>query len=132
MKQTSNPNLLNRAKCICGNDLTGRQKKFCSKHCKNQDTNTRHKNYENQQDRGFQRKIDLTNQFGGQCKSCGYKKNYACLSFHHLNPSTKKFGLDLRNCSNRSWEALTEEAAKCELLCLNCHSDLHHPAFRLG
>ena len=114
-------------KCKCGKPLTGKQQKYCSLRCKNKNINTRHKNYDQQQSRGLARKIKLVNLKGGRCEKCGYNTNYAVLSFHHLNPNTKLFGIDLRQCSNRSWETLESEANKCQLLCANCHLELHYP-----
>jgi len=116
-------------KClICSQELIGRQTKYCSLQCKSTALNHAHQNYEMQQKRGVERKIKLVQMFGGKCKCCSYDKNYASLSFHHKNPKTKLFSLDLRNLSNKKWERLIEEAEKCELLCLNCHMELHHPS----
>jgi len=64
---------------------------------------------------------------GMACGICGYKKNYAALAFHHRDPGKKSFALDLRTCSNKSWDALLEEFAKCDLVCMNCHMEIHHP-----
>jgi hypothetical protein len=60
---------------------------------------------------------------------CGYNKNQAALSFHHTDTTTKLFQIDIRKCSNSSWNRLLAESEKCMLLCLNCHSELHNPAF---
>lgn len=130
MKINSNPLKKTHAKCIiCENKLQGKQTKFCSKKCKLKDTNNRHQNYECQQNRGRTRKIKLVQISGGECKICGYDKNYAALTFHHLNPENKKFGIDLRSCSNRTWKSLQSEVAKCELLCIRCHVEIHNPDF---
>jgi len=66
---------------------------------------------------------------GSRCERCGYIKNQAALAFHHLDASTKSFPLDLRRCSNTSWETLLKEADKRRLLCLNCHAEIHNPDF---
>jgi len=63
---------------------------------------------------------------GGKCSSCGYKKNFAALEFHHKIAGTKAFELDLRSLSNRTWEKVLDEVSKCILLCANCHAELHH------
>lgn len=118
----------NKTRCtICFNDLVGKQRKFCSKQCKS----TYHQNsvIQNQRKRGLQRKIYLIKKAGGKCKSCGYSKNLSALSFHHILPSKKSFPLDLRSLSNRSMSKIESEFLKCELLCLNCHTELHHPEF---
>ena len=114
-------------KCHCGKKLKGKQKKYCCRICANTTTNRKHKDYACQQLRGFNRKSKLVSLKGGACEICSYKKSYAALSFHHLDPSKKSFGIDLRQCSNRSWKALETEAAKCQLLCLNCHMEVEHP-----
>jgi len=113
--------------CGCKRNLVGRQKKFCSVRCKQRSVNYKHQNYKNQQERGLFRKIKLMQMFGAKCNECGYDKNFACLTFHHKNPKTKKFCLDLRVCSNKSWKSLLEEVAKCELLCNRCHGEHHNP-----
>ena len=106
---------------ICQKDLTGKQTKFCSTRCRNQ----AHQSYEQQQVRGHKRKSRLIQLFGGKCSLCGYSKNYGALCFHHTRD--KVFQLDIRNCSNRRWQALLEEATKCELVCSNCHNEIHYP-----
>ena len=112
---------------ICGKTLKGRQRKYCGRRCKNNDTNNRYQNYVSQQARGLRRKLALVAERGGRCERCGYRKNYAALAWHHLDPSQKSFELDLRAMSNRSDQALQREAAKCRLLCANCHAETHHP-----
>ena len=114
---------------VCGAELRGRQRMFCSRPCKNSTTNNRHQNYEAQQRRGRRRRALLMRRKGGRCERCSYDRNGAALAFHHLDPAAKSFPLDIRKCSNSSWEALAAEAEKCVLLCLNCHAEIHHPDF---
>lgn len=109
--------------------LTGRQTIFCSRRCKNASTNNRHQNYVSQQQRGRRRKQLLIERKGGRCERCGYRRNEAALAFHHLEPADKSFPLDIRHCSNTSWDALLAEARKCQLHCLNCHAEIHNPEF---
>ena len=119
-------------KCInCAVVLKGRQKKYCSRDCKNTVTNQSHQSYQAQQVRGRLRKLELININGKKCERCGYNKNYSALEFHHLNPKSKKFQLDLRCLSNRRWEVVLEEAKKCILLCSNCHAEEHNPSCTL-
>ena len=119
--------------CIeCGKALKGRQRKFCSRICKNNFGNLNYQSYRAQQRRGRLRKLQLVTMFKGCCKECGYSKNYAALEFHHLDAESKLFQLDLRSLSNRKWEAVVEEAKKCVLLCSNCHAELHNPDCLLG
>jgi hypothetical protein len=112
---------------VCRKKLSGRQRKFCSRACKNLDTNNRHQNYVSQQSRGVTRKLELMSARGLRCERCGYNKNYAALAWHHLDPREKTHELDLRAMSNRSLSTLRDEVAKCQLLCANCHAEVHHP-----
>lgn len=61
---------------------------------------------------------------GGKCKICGYKKCNRALSFHHLDPAKKDFGLSADGFT-RSWEKIKPELDKCILVCANCHMEIH-------
>jgi hypothetical protein len=65
--------------------------------------------------------IDL---LGGKCIICGYDKCNAALQFHHRDPSLKKFNINNYTCS-KAWKTIKEETKKCDLLCANCHMELH-------
>jgi hypothetical protein len=101
----------------------GKQRRYCSRACKNKAS---YGSYEAQQARGLERKQRLVALFGGRCAVCGYSRCLPGLSFHHKDPSQKQFPLDIRNLSNRTWEAILAEANKCTLLCLTCHAETHH------
>jgi len=62
---------------------------------------------------------------GGSCVKCGYNKSVSALDFHHVDPTTKSFGI-AENGFTRSWDALQSELDKCILICANCHRELHH------
>jgi hypothetical protein len=47
----------------------------------------------------------------------------AALEFHHLDPSQKEFAISVRGVT-RSLEELRREAAKCVVLCANCHAEV--------
>lgn len=111
----------------CGDPLKGKQTKFCSVKCKNEDSNSRHQNYVKQRDRGVKRKEDLVLLRGGGCEECGYRDNLAALCFHHENEKDKNFELDIRSLSNNSLKKILEEFAKCKVLCHNCHMEHHNP-----
>ena len=68
------------------------------------------------------RKADLVAAYGGQCVDCGYSTCPEALQFHHRDPSTKDFGL---SHFNGSLARLIAEAAKCDLVCANCHRIRH-------
>ncbi len=119
--------------CVgCAQPLSGRQRRFCSLTCKNQDTNNRHQNYASQQARGLRRKLQLINEAGGCCTACGYRRNFAALTWHHQDPSLKAFALDVRCMSNRSEADVRMEIAKCVLLCANCHAEVHFPSLSMA
>lgn len=66
-------------------------------------------------------KLKLVSEAGGRCVLCGFDEFPGALQFHHVDPSQKSFGLAMRGLT-RSIERLREEAAKCVLLCANCHA----------
>lgn len=72
----------------------------------------------------------LVAEAGGECLLCGYSKHTAALQFHHVEPSTKSFGLGVRGIT-RSIAKLREEASKCVLLCANCHAEVEAGAVEL-
>lgn len=112
---------------ICQKPLSGRQSKYCSVQCKFKSTNIKHQQYQNQQKRGLERKIQLIKFLGGCCHVCSYKRNVAALDFHHKKPEEKSFGIDIRKCSNSTMESLMSEAQKCIILCSRCHRESHNP-----
>ena len=61
---------------------------------------------------------------GGECIICGYKKYPGAFDLHHIDGSTKEFGLSMQGLT-RSWEKTKSEADKCVLLCANCHREVH-------
>lgn len=55
------------------------------------------------------------------CRRCGAT---TCLTFHHIDPTTKiKTIAALKH--SRSLTKLKAEMAKCEVLCRTCHEILH-------
>ena len=60
---------------------------------------------------------------GGKCQKCGYESDVPSVyDFHHRDATKKDFSI-----SGKSWsfERLKEEVDKCDLLCRNCHAELH-------
>lgn len=66
-------------------------------------------------------KRQLVREAGGACAICGFSGHPRALQFHHLDPATKNFHLGHQGRTRRISE-MREEAAKCVLLCANCHA----------
>ena len=117
---------------VCGKELTGNQKKFCSKKCKEKKYSQEqyHTLYARKQDKsGAEMKAEYIKKMGGCCSVCGYKKNLASLVFHHVDPSRKKFTVGARDIVRRSTKSIEEELSNCIVLCQNCHNELHYPEY---
>jgi transposase len=65
----------------------------------------------------------LVDEAGGRCVLCGYDRCIAAMHFHHVDPSEKAFHLSEQGVT-RSLGIAREEAAKCVLLCSNCHAEV--------
>ena len=59
---------------------------------------------------------------GGRCQNCGYSRFHGALEFHHRDPNIKDF--EIARC-NRGWDKIKTEIDKCDLLCANCHREVH-------
>jgi transposase len=68
-------------------------------------------------------KAILVAEAGGSCAICGYDRCLGALEFHHRDPAEKRFNLGGRGLA-RAIDVLREEAAKCVLLCSNCHTEV--------
>lgn len=77
--------------------------------------------------RGALIKKALVEYKGGSCSVCGYNKNIAVLSFHHINDENnqKEYDISIRMGNRCSLETLKKEADKCILVCENCHREIH-------
>jgi len=60
---------------------------------------------------------------GGCCEVCGYKKSIRALSFHHRDPEGKDFNVG--GTTSIAWNRMRNEIDKCQLLCENCHREIH-------
>lgn len=74
--------------------------------------------------KGAERRSALKKELGGACKRCGFEDERA-LVFHHRDPRAKAFGFGTSVGCGKSMAALRAEAAKCDLLCANCHAIEH-------
>lgn len=100
-----------KPKCAwCEKLLAGKQTRFCSLSCKisqwRRDIKLRAVQYK-----------------GGRCQRCPYDKNYSAFVFHHRGGKVFK----VADGRTRSWKKIQVELDKCEMICLNCHAEEHHP-----
>jgi len=65
----------------------------------------------------------LVEEAGGSCRLCGYARCMAALEFHHVDPATKRFSVSTKGVA-RAFDTVRAEAAKCVLLCANCHAEV--------
>ena len=72
----------------------------------------------------------LVEEAGGCCVLCGYGRHPAALHFHHLDPGEKEHGVAEAGVT-RSLARARAEAAKCVLLCGNCHAEVEAGLARL-
>ncbi len=82
----------------------------------------------------YRRKVKLKTELvaaaGGKCKLCGYNKSVRAMHFHHRDRATKLF--DLSKMTSYSIPLVREEAAKCDLLCANCHAEVEEQIWTHG
>ncbi len=65
---------------------------------------------------------------GSKCEVCGYDKYIGALEFHHLDPLKKDIQISAiraRTFNNK----IKKELDKCQILCCNCHRELHYKLF---
>lgn len=60
----------------------------------------------------------------GGCQMCGTAYPPCVMEFHHIGK--KSFPLTVRQFADKDAGAVADEAAKCVLLCANCHRMVHH------
>jgi predicted Zn-ribbon and HTH transcriptional regulator len=65
----------------------------------------------------------LVQEAGGACVVCGYNHHPAALEFHHVDRADKAFAMSDGGVA-RSLRLAQAEAAKCVLLCANCHAEV--------
>ena len=59
------------------------------------------------------------------CARCGYNKCKVALVFHHLNVDKEgNVSQAVRSCWSN--ERILAEISKCEVVCANCHAELHY------
>ncbi len=61
---------------------------------------------------------------GNKCEICGYTRYVGSLEFHHKDPKEKDFSMS-HGGETRSWDKIKIELDKCNLVCSNCHKEIH-------
>lgn len=132
--------------CACGcgtiiksKDRYGRDKQYVNGHNNRKyDDPRQYKrewNHRNRTKRKKYKKIrthsikgQLITEAGGKCLLCGLDFDGECTAifdFHHRDASEKLFNLNNNSVNRYSLLVIREEAAKCDLLCANCHRLVH-------
>jgi hypothetical protein len=106
---------------LCGKWFQPKRKtkQYCSTYCREIATSRKQISKKKQQAIKYK---------GGKCKRCGYNKYSSALEFHHRNPKLKGKTSRDNNGSiriNTTWSKLKKELDKCDLLCANCHREVH-------
>lgn len=70
----------------------------------------------------YAKKIQAIEFLGGKCQKCGETDIFK-LCFHHKDSDTKEALIS--KLLKSKWENLEKELIKCELMCINCHCELH-------
>ena len=63
------------------------------------------------------------------CSKCGYDKCFAAIDFHHRTRGDKTKDVGTMIANNYNVDNITkvlEEIEKCDVLCANCHRELHY------
>lgn len=121
--------------CItCGTRVDRRRTKQCMK-CRRTTSPTRNYTYSERSETSKEsskqavvkyrqnQKLKAVAYLGGKCKFCNYDKSVTALSFHHRNPEEKEFSVS--NVTMK-WDRLLPELDKCDLVCQNCHREIHY------
>lgn len=66
--------------------------------------------------------------YGGKCVRCGYDKCIDALEFHHKDRTSKK-AKPTYVIRRWRWTRVKEELDKCDLVCSNCHKEIHFEQF---
>ena len=65
------------------------------------------------------------------CKLCG-EKCYACLDFHHEDPTKKVANISRISRDSISIKSIEDEISKCVVVCSNCHRKIHARFLKLN
>ncbi len=67
---------------------------------------------------------------GGKCQICQNSYHFSCYDLHHRDPKLKNFTVG-NFIGNLSYNKISEEVDKCDLICANCHRLLHYESYEI-
>lgn len=67
----------------------------------------------------------LVESYKTKCSKCGEERKY-CLDFHHRDGEEKESAIAQIPYRHFSIERAKKEIEKCDIVCSNCHRELHH------
>ena len=70
----------------------------------------------------YSKKLKAINYLVGCCIKCS-EDDFFKLTFHHRNINEKEFTYS--SFKNKRWSLLKNEIDKCDIMCQNCHRELH-------
>jgi hypothetical protein len=135
--------------CACGcgtltkeKDRYGRPRRFVSGHNgRKYDDPKQYKREWNKRNKEYRKQVKMRryrllkakviNLLGGECKICKEKydgKNACIFEFHHRDPSLRESYIP-HMLVNVAWVKVLKELEKCDLLCSNCHNQIHSAEF---
>lgn len=79
--------------------------------------------YRYQADSYIAKKLAAIQYMGGKCVRCDCTCSHAAFHFHHKDPLTKTY--DWNSLRRRGVNEIINELSKCELICSNCHAEIH-------
>lgn len=59
------------------------------------------------------------------CQRCGYNRSARALQFHHRDKSTKDHTVAIMTRKGMNISVIMAEIEKCDVICANCHAELH-------
>jgi hypothetical protein len=71
----------------------------------------------------WSKKLKAVNHLGKECKLCG-NNNIFHFTFHHRNKDEKEYTIG--EIRSGRWSKIFNEIEKCDLVCKNCHEEIHY------
>jgi protein-arginine kinase activator protein McsA len=115
----------NKRQPYCKECARSKQQEWYYKSKENQKRNIRRSNINSEKKRLFLARFIKRVKLRFGCKLCRYKRCSSALDFHHLDPSTKEYGISKMVNDKMSIHLIKKEMRKCIVVCGNCHKEIH-------